>query len=100
MRTDEGDIRPDVTILDDEVEQVREAMTSDGPQGALLILMAHRDGRITLRSNYAPEQTAAWLYELAFTLMREYPDNQWPGAPQDVADAATAPAGTPEPVAT
>lgn len=91
MKTAEGDVEPEVTVLDSELEQVAEAMTSDGPQGALVILMAHRDGRVTLRSSYAPKQTAGWLYELAITLMKEYPTDQWPTA------AATGPGGATTP---
>lgn len=90
MQTIDGtDVAPEVTLLDTEMEQVAEAMQSDGPQGALIILMAHRDGRITLRSNYDPHQTASWMYELAITLMQQYPENQWP-TPQSAAPAEEA----------
>lgn len=78
MGTDEGDVKGEYTILEDEQRQVAEVMASDGPNGALLLLIAHRDGRITLRSNYSPHDTAAWMYEVGVSLVGEYPDNEWP----------------------
>ena len=57
---------------------LEEALGSDGPAGPLLALVAHRDGRVTLRSQYDPHTTAAWLYELGLSLVSEYKDNRWP----------------------
>ena len=78
MMTEHGEVRPEVTRLESELTEVTAAMASDGPQGALLLLIAHRDGRITLRSHYEPHETAAWLHEVGVSLIGEYPNNEWP----------------------
>ena len=70
------------SLAEIEIDAVVQAMQSDGPAGAELLLMVHRDGRMTLRAEHPPMVIAAYLLKFATSLAEELGEtNQWPEPP-------------------
>lgn len=67
--------------VEDEIEAVTAAMREDGPDGAELIIMVHRNGRMTMRAEHPPMQIAMYLMRLAEAIATELSGNEWPEPP-------------------
>lgn len=76
------DLDVSVTRSSEELAAVTQAMLEDGPEGASLIIMVHRNGRLTMRAENKPMEIAAYLLKLATAIAEEIgADNEWPKPP-------------------